>query len=157
MGKKLTSQFLKDIDLLAHKTYTTYLQFFSSHQKISEQISREVDILTEIAELQMKLVQKLGKKTDLKLHEGVLSDPSSNCLKISKEKIVKSIRDEIYAKKQSSDNKVTTTAWTDMKVHVVTDLKQNKSVDIPNGSQNIKDFLDTDSEPMVIFDLKGRY
>ena len=103
----------------------------------------------------MKLVQKLGKKTDLKLHEGVLSDPSSNCLKISKEKIVKSIRDEIYAKKQSSDNKVTTTAWTDMKVHVVTDLKQNKSVDIPNGSQNIKDFLDTDSEPMVIFDLKG--
>ena len=155
MGKKITSQFWKDIDLLAHKTYTTYLQFFSSHQKISEQISREVDILTEIAELQMKLVQKLGKKTDLKLHEGVLSDPSSNCLKISKEKIVKSIRDEIYAKKQSSDNKVTTTAWTDMKVHVVTDLKQNKSVDIPNGSQNIKDFLDTDSEPMVIFDLKG--
>ena len=152
MGKKFTSQFCKNIDLLAHKTY---LQFFSSHQKISEQISREVDILTEIAELQMKLVQKLGKKTDLKLHEGVLSDPSSNCLKISKEKIVKSIRDEIYAKKQSSDNKVTTTAWTDMKVHVVTDLKQNKSVDILNGSQNIKDFLDTDSEPMVIFDLKG--
>ena len=72
--------------------------------KISKQVSREVDILTEIAELQMKLVQKLGKRADLKLHEELLSDPSNNCLKITKEKVVKSIKDEIYKKKTDHGN-----------------------------------------------------
>ena len=104
----------------------------------------------------MKLVQKLGKKADLKIHGEVLSDPLNNCPRISTEKVVKSIRDEIYAKKTNDNNR--NFGWTDTNAHVVTDVKTNQSVEIPNGSQTFRDFFDLKDEeckPLVIFDMKG--
>ena len=111
----------------------------------------------------MKLVQKLGKKADLKVHGEILSDPSSNCPRISKEKVVKSIRDEVYTKKTNDNNrnKNVGSGWMDTEnAHVITDVKANQSVEVPNGSQTLRDFFDLndeESKPLVIFDLKGKY
>merc|ERR1711860_81928 len=70
------------------------------HKKMVDQISREVDILDEIAELQMKLVKKIGsKKGDLDSLSDVLSDPN-NSFQVSKDTVVRSIKDEIYKKKE---------------------------------------------------------
>jgi len=50
----------------------------SVHKQMINQISREVDILAEIAELQMKLVKKIGnKKANLESFADVLSDPNN--------------------------------------------------------------------------------
>ena len=70
------------------------------HKTVADKVSREVDILTEIAELQIKLIEKLGKKADLGQHQEALSD-SSNHFRITKESVVRSIKDEIYSKRKA--------------------------------------------------------
>ena len=52
-----------------------FFLFRTKESKILDIVSKEVDILTEIAELQMKLMQKLGKKADLQVHQESLGDP----------------------------------------------------------------------------------
>ena len=48
----------------------------------------------------------------------------------------------------------------DKDISVITNLKENQAIRVPNGGQSLRDFLDLkaeDSQPLVIFDLKGNY
>lgn len=122
--------------------------------KLASQISREVDLLTEIAELQQKLIEKLGKKADLSLYQNALSG-SSNHLKISKESLVKSIKDEVYGRTNHANNLMEIAERNN--IHLITNSKD--SIEIPNRLSEFKEFLgldeETDCGPLVIFDWKG--
>ena len=73
---------------------------FRPIKPISEKLAREVELLAEIAELQMKLLEKLGKRAHLdSLAAHILNDPICNEVKIPQEQIIKSIKNEVYKKK----------------------------------------------------------
>lgn len=137
------SQVLKNVDL--------GLQMVVAEPEVAAQISREVDLLTEIAELQQKLIEKLGKKADLSVYQNALSG-SSNHLKISKESLVKSIKDEVYGRANNT-NLMETAERNNL--HLMTNLKT--CVEIPNKLSDFKGFLNLEKHvgPLVIFDWKG--
>ena len=137
-----------------------FFLFRTKESKILDIVSKEVDILTEIAELQMKLMQKLGKKADLQVHQESLGDPleiSPTRMSITKENVIKSIKDSIYGKKTHA----TTFYQEDNSkddVHLVTNINEKKWEDFPKMKNEVKEVLkikDDQENPMVIFDSRG--
>ncbi len=143
------------------------------HQPDAKSINREVDILAEIAELQMKLVQKLGRKADLSQYKDVLSDASYGEMKISKESIVKSIKNQVYGKAKADEQSAQSEATegggggylqqTNMKnlLCAVLDPNAGTARTIVNKTSNdLKEFLGLDpvgeTYPLVIFNAQGQ-
>ena len=121
------------------------------HKKMVDQISREVDILAEIAELQMKLVKKIGsKKGDLDSLSDVLSDPN-NSFQVSKDTVVRSIKDEIYKKKEHSRMKNNPG---ENDIHVILNQETKESMTIKDFKAELKAkcALKETDDPLVIFD-----
>ncbi len=126
------------------------------HKKMVDQISREVDILAEIAELQMKLVKKIGsKKGDLDSLSDVLSDPN-NSFQVSKDTVVRSIKDEIYKKKEHSRMKNNPG---ENDIHVILNQETKESMTIKDFKAELKAkcALKETDDPLVIFDLNSHH
>ena len=129
----------------------------SVHKQMISQISREVDILAEIAELQMKLVKKIGnKKANLESFADVLSDPN-NSFQVSKDTVVRSIKDEIYKKKPEKQNDGLNTLNAN-DVHLILDTEQQNSVAFKDFKGDLQAKLGLGNvDPIVIFDLNSHH
>ena len=126
------------------------------HKKMVDQISREVDILAEIAELQMKLVKKIGsKKGDLDSLANVLSDPN-NSFQVSKDTVVRSIKDEIYKKKDNS-RMANSPGENDIHVILNQDTKESTTIKDFKAELKAKCGLKNTDDPLVIFDLNSHH
>ena len=130
----------------------------SSRRPISEKLAREVELLAEIAELQMKLLEKLGKKAHLDtLAAHILNDPISNEVKIPQEQIIKSIKNEVYKKKSKiplEDHKNSDD------IYVVSDaenldLKTEKHENFKNQLTEKSKLPPNVQGPLAILDWKG--
>lgn len=124
-------------EILQQKIVTT------QKDTVVNQLTQEVDILTEIAELQLKLVDKMGKKASTEMLED---------LKISKDSVIKSIKDEIYNKKSNKGQILSNNG----NMHLMQDLKNGKSVEI---EKDLRQFLGLNESvnPLVVFDLRGHH
>ena len=133
----------------------TFAFDFRKENPISSKLAREVELLAEIAELQMKLLEKLGKKAHLDtLAAHILNDPISNEVKIPQEQIIKSIKNEVYKKKSiSTENKnlddihfVSDAETLELKTEKHDNFKDQllKQLKLPNASG-----------PLAVLDWKG--
>ena len=99
-------------------------------------IGREVELLAEIAELQLKLIEKLGRKANLQNFESVLSDPITNQIRISQENVVKSIKNEVYKKNNEKTRKILSEFSKDIQViQNAKTLTAETEVDFRTGTQ----------------------
>ena len=119
--------------------------------EVLNKVAREVEILAEIAELQSKLLEKLGKKANLESFASVLSDPISNQFKISQERIVKSIKNEVYKKKPTFMEEPSPA------ILAVEDAKTMTSKKHENFKTELLNILNLKDQegPLAVFDLQG--
>ena len=135
--------------------------FFRSNcdEKLSK-IGREVELLAEIAELQLKLIEKLGRKANLQNFESVLSDPITNQIRISQEHVVKSIKNEVY-KKNINEKTSKILAEFSKDIQVIQDAKTLTADTLVDFKLDLLNALnlnnpETESDgPIAIFDYKG--
>ena len=135
--------------------------FFRSNcdEKLSK-IGREVELLAEIAELQLKLIEKLGRKANLQNFESVLSDPITNQIRISQEHVVKSIKNEVY-KKNNNEKTSKILAEFSKDIQVIQDAKTLTADTLVDFKLDLLNALnlnnpETESDgPIAIFDYKG--
>ena len=92
--------------------------------------------MAEIAELQLKLIEKLGRKANLQNFESVLSDPITNQIRISQENVVKSIKNEVYKKSNEKTRKILSEFSKDIQViQNAKTLTAETEVDFRTGTQ----------------------
>ena len=104
----------------------------------------------------MKLVKKIGsKKGDLDSLSDVLSDPN-NSFQVSKDTVVRSIKDEIYKKKEHSRMKNNPG---ENDIHVILNQETKESMTIKDFKAELKAkcALKETDDPLVIFDLNSHH
>ena len=116
--------------------------------------------MAEIAELQLKLIEKLGRKANLQNFESVLSDPITNQIRISQEHVVKSIKNEVY-KKKNAEKTSKILAEFSKDIQVIQDAKTLTADTLVEFKLDLLNALnlnnpETESDgPIAIFDYKG--
>ena len=114
--------------------------------------------MAEIAELQLKLIEKLGRKANLQNFESVLSDPITNQIRISQEHVVKSIKNEVYKKNNEKNSKILDEFSKDIQViQNAKTLTAETQVDFKPDLLNALNLNhpETKSGPIAIFDYHG--